>query len=112
MSDFFAVEVKKRIEAQTDHTVNFVEAYCGSIAGVAETLESVQKGILDFGGYCICSEPSKLFLRNFPYYLAFGPKKSSDLKGVKVGALVPIWRGWSTSSQSRSSPPCQKDIWL
>ncbi len=53
MSDFFAVEVKKRVEAQTDHTVTFVEAYGGSIAGVAETLESVQQGILDFGGYCI-----------------------------------------------------------
>lgn len=78
MSDFFAVEVKNRVEAQTDHTVTFVEAYGGSIAGVAETLESVQQGILDFGGYCICFEPSKLFLHNFPYYLAFGPQKSSD----------------------------------
>ncbi|MEP4248053.1 C4-dicarboxylate TRAP transporter substrate-binding protein [Tateyamaria sp.] len=78
MSDFFAVEVKKRVEEQTDHTVTFVEAYGGSIAGVAETLESVQQGILDFGGYCICFEPSKLFLHNFPYYLAFGPQKSSD----------------------------------
>lgn len=78
MSDFFAVEVKARVEAQTDHTVTFVEAYGGSIAGVAETLESVQQGILDFGGYCICFEPSKLFLHNFPYYLAFGPEKSSD----------------------------------
>ena len=78
MSDFFAVEVKARVEAQTDHTVTFVEAYGGSIAGVAETLESVEQGILDFGGYCICFEPSKLFLHNFPYYLAFGPQKSSD----------------------------------
>ena len=78
MSDFFAVEVKKRVEERTDHSVTFVEAYGGSIAGVAETLESVQQGILDFGGYCICFEPSKLFLHNFPYYLAFGPQKSSD----------------------------------
>ena len=78
MSEFFAVEVKARVEAQTDHSVNFIEAYGGSIAGVAETLESVQSGILDFGGYCICFEPSKLFLHNFPYYLAFGPQKSSD----------------------------------
>lgn len=78
MSEFFAVEVKKRVAANTDHTVDFIEAYGGSIAGVAETLESVQQGILDFGGYCICFEPSKLFLHNFPYYLAFGPQKSSD----------------------------------
>jgi len=78
MSDFFAVEVQKRVEEKTDHTVKFVEAYGGSIAGVADTLESVQQGVLDFGGYCICFEPSKLFLHNFPYYLAFGPQKSSD----------------------------------
>ena len=78
MSDFFAVEVKSRVEAQTDHKVTFVEAYGGSIAGVADTLESVQKGILDFGGFCICFEPSKMFLHNFPYYMAFGPQKSSD----------------------------------
>ena len=78
MSDFFAAEVKKRVEEQTDHTVNFVEAYGGAIAGVADTLESVQQGILDFGGFCVCFEPSKMFLHNFPYYLAFGPQKSSD----------------------------------
>jgi len=78
MSDFFAAEVKKRVGERTEHTVNFIEAYGGAIAGVADTLESVQQGILDFGGYCVCFEPSKLFLHNFPYYLAFGPQKSSD----------------------------------
>ncbi len=78
MSDFFAVEVKNRVAAETDHTVNFIESYGGAIAGVADTLESVQQGILDFGGYCICFEPAKMFLHNFPYYLAFGPQKSSD----------------------------------
>jgi len=78
MSEFFAVEVKSRVEEQTDHTVEFVEAYGGAIAGVADTLESVQNGILDFGGFCICFEPAKMFLHNFPYYMAFGPQKSSD----------------------------------
>ena len=78
MSDFFAAEVKSRVAERTEHKVNFVEAYGGSIAGVADTLESVQSGILDFGGFCICFEPSKMFLHNFPYYLAFGPQKSSD----------------------------------
>lgn len=78
MSDFFVEEVKNRVAERTEHKVNFVEAYGGSIAGVADTLESVQQGILDFGGYCICFESSKLFLHNFPYYLAFGPQKSSD----------------------------------
>lgn len=33
---------------------------------------------MDFGGFCICFESSKMFLHNFPYYLPFGPQKSSD----------------------------------
>jgi len=78
MSDFFAAEVKKRVEENTEHKVEFIEAYGGAIAGVADTLESVQQGILDFGGYCVCFEPAKLFLHNFPYYMAFGPQTSSD----------------------------------
>ncbi|MEP5759004.1 MAG: C4-dicarboxylate TRAP transporter substrate-binding protein [Litoreibacter sp.] len=78
MSDFFAVEVSRRVEEETDHKVEFIEAYGGAIAGVADTLESVQQGILDIGGFCICFESSKMFVHNFPYYLAFGPQKSSD----------------------------------
>lgn len=78
MSDFFAVEVSRRVAEQTEHKVEFIEAYGGAIAGVADTLESVQQGILDVGGFCICFEPSKMFLHNFPYYLAFGPQNSSD----------------------------------
>lgn len=75
---FFVPEVKKRVAAETDHTVEFVEAYGGSIAGVAETLESVQNGILDIGAYCFCFEPAKLFLHNFPYYAPFGPQDSAQ----------------------------------
>lgn len=78
MSSFFAAEVTKRVAERTDHKVTFIEAYGGSIAGVADTLESVQQGILDVGAFCICFEPAKMFLHNFPYYLAFGPEKSSD----------------------------------
>ena len=78
MSAFFAAEVTKRVSERTEHEVNFIEAYGGAIAGVADTLESVQQGILDIGAFCICFEPSKMFLHNFPYYLAFGPGKSSD----------------------------------
>lgn len=77
VADFFVPEVKKRAEA-AGHTVEFVEGYGGAIAGVAETLESVQNGILDIGAYCICFEPAKLFLHNFPYYTPFGPQDSAQ----------------------------------
>ena len=75
-ANFFVPEVKRRIAEETEHEVEFVEGYGGAIAGVAETLESVQNGILDIGAYCICFEPAKLFLHNFPYYAPFGPQDS------------------------------------
>lgn len=77
VANYFVPEVKARAEA-AGHTVEFVEGYGGAIAGVAETLESVQNGILDIGAYCICFEPAKLFLHNFPYYIPFGPQDSEQ----------------------------------
>ena len=75
-ANFFVPEVKRRVAEETEHEIEFVEGYGGAIAGVAETLESVQNGILDIGSYCICFEPAKLFLHNFPYYAPFGPQDS------------------------------------
>ncbi len=77
-ADYFVPEVKRRVAEETDHTITFVEGYGGAIAGVAETLEAVQNGILDIGSYCICFEPAKLFLHNFPYYAPFGPQDSAQ----------------------------------
>jgi C4-dicarboxylate-binding protein DctP len=76
IENYFVPEVKRRVEEETEHSITFVEGYGGAIAGVSETLESVQNGILDIGGYCFCFEPSKLFLHNFPYYAPFGPEDS------------------------------------
>ena len=76
MRDYFVPEVERRVASETKYKVNFVEGYGGSIASPAETLEAVQSGILDIGGYCVCFEPSKLFLHNFMYFTPFGPKES------------------------------------
>ncbi len=82
---FFVPEVTRRVAEETDHEVVFVEGYGGSIAGVAETLEAVQNGILDIGAFCICFEPAKLFLHNFPYYAPFGPEDSAQaLQAVRA----------------------------
>lgn len=77
-AEYFVPEVVRRVAEETEHEVEFVEGYGGAIAGVAETLEAVQNGILDIGSYCICFEPSKLFLHNFPYYAPFGPQDSEQ----------------------------------
>lgn len=75
---FFVPEVVRRVAEETEHEIEFVEGYGGAIAGVAETLEAVQNGILDIGAYCMCFEPAKLFLHNFPYYAPFGPSDSAQ----------------------------------
>lgn len=85
MANYFVPTVKERVAAETDHTIDFVEGYGGAIAGVAETLEAVQNGILDIGAYCFCFEPAKLFLHNFPYYAPFGPQDSDQqMKAVRA----------------------------
>ena len=76
LQKFFVPEVERRVAEETDYKLQFVEGYGGSIATVSETLESVQSGILDIGAYCVCFEPSKLFLHNFMYFVPFGPQDS------------------------------------
>lgn len=72
MIDYFQKELKERVEARTDHTLNFVEGYSGSIVKVTEVLEGVQDGILDIGGFCYCFEPSNLPLHAFQVMMPFG----------------------------------------
>jgi TRAP-type C4-dicarboxylate transport system substrate-binding protein len=78
MQNYFEPELKKRVEERTDHTVNFVEGYSGSIVKVNETLEGVQDGIVDIGGFCFCFEPSNLPLHAFQVMLPFGPTDSEQ----------------------------------
>jgi C4-dicarboxylate-binding protein DctP len=72
MQNFFVPEVTKRVAAKTRHKVEFVEGYGGAMVKVADTLEGVQSGIIDIGGYCFCFEPSNLPLQAFQIMLPFG----------------------------------------
>lgn len=72
MQNYFVPEVTKRVKERTKHTVEFVEGYGGSMVKVADTLEGVQSGIIDIGGYCFCFEPSNLPLHAFQVMLPFG----------------------------------------
>ncbi|WP_299484229.1 C4-dicarboxylate TRAP transporter substrate-binding protein [uncultured Roseibium sp.] len=72
MIDYFQPELKRRVEERTDHTINFVEGYSGSIVKVTEVLEGVQDGIIDIGGFCYCFEPSNLPLHAFQVMMPFG----------------------------------------
>ena len=72
MKDYFQAELKKRVEERTEHKINFVEGYSGSIVKVYETFEGVRDGIVDIGGFCYCFEPSNLKLHAFQVMLPFG----------------------------------------
>jgi TRAP-type C4-dicarboxylate transport system substrate-binding protein len=72
MQNYFVPEVTKRVAERTKHKVEFVEGYGGAMVKVAETLEGVQSGIIDVGGYCFCFEPSNIPLHAFQVMLPFG----------------------------------------
>lgn len=72
MLNYFQPELKKRVEERTDHTVNFIEGYSGSVVKITEVFEAVQDGILDIGGTCLCFEPSNLPLHSFQAMAPFG----------------------------------------
>jgi TRAP-type C4-dicarboxylate transport system substrate-binding protein len=72
MKDYFQVELAKRVAARTEHKINFIEGYSGSIVKVYETFEGVRDGIVDIGGFCYCFEPSNLKMHAFQVMLPFG----------------------------------------
>jgi C4-dicarboxylate-binding protein DctP len=86
MQNFFVPEVTKRVAERTQHKVEFIEGYGGSMVKTADTLEGVQAGIIDIGGYCFCFEPSNLPLHAFQVMLPFGPM--SSVKSVTLARAV------------------------
>ena len=86
MQNFFVPEVTKRVAARTSHKIEFVEGYGGSMVKVADTLEGVQSGLIDIGGYCFCFEASNLPLNAFQVMLPFGSMNSET--SVKLARTV------------------------
>jgi len=86
MQNFFVPEVTRRVKEKTSHTVEFVEGYGGSMVKVADTLEGVQSGIIDIGGFCFCFEPSNLPLHAFQVMLPFGTM--DPVTSVKMARAV------------------------
>jgi TRAP-type C4-dicarboxylate transport system substrate-binding protein len=86
MQNFFAPEVTKRVAERTKHKVEFVHGYGGAMVKVADTLEGVQSGIIDIGGFCFCFEPSNLPLHAFQVMLPFGTM--DPVTSLKVARAV------------------------
>jgi TRAP-type C4-dicarboxylate transport system substrate-binding protein len=86
MQSFFVPEVTKRVAARTKHKVEFIEGYGGAMVKVADTLEGVQSGIIDIGGYNFGFEPSNVPLHAFQIMLPFGTM--SPVKSVQIARAV------------------------
>ncbi len=62
----------KASAAKSGHTVEFVEAWGGSVTKMSETSATVQGRLLDISYVTFPAEVSKFPLHNFPYWLPFG----------------------------------------
>ncbi|MAK12600.1 MAG: hypothetical protein CMI73_02900 [Candidatus Pelagibacter sp.] len=82
--EWFAPELKKRIESQTKHTVVIQELHAGQVAKVTEVLEATRDGLLDIGFTCLIFEPSNGFVNNFTLMVPFS---SPDAKVVTKAAI-------------------------
>jgi TRAP-type C4-dicarboxylate transport system substrate-binding protein len=71
MSKFFAPRVKARVEKETKYKINFKEHYSGTVVKVFDTLEGVQDGRLDIGGWCVCFDDDKAMAMNISYFVPF-----------------------------------------
>lgn len=83
--EWFAPELKKRIEERTDHTVNIQELHAGQVAKVTEVLEATRDGLLDIGFISLIFEPSNGFMQNFTLFLPFN---SPDAEKVTEAVLA------------------------
>lgn len=81
--EWFAPELKKRVEERTDHTINIQELHAGQVAKVTEVLEATRDGILDIGFISLIFEPSNGYLQTFTLFLPFN---SPDAKMVTQAA--------------------------
>jgi len=72
MKDQFAKRVSERAAKETKYKVNFKHHYAGSLVKVHDTLEGVQDGRLDIGGWCVCFDDDKAMALNITYYVPFG----------------------------------------
>ncbi|MEE9196409.1 MAG: hypothetical protein V3U44_11250 [Alphaproteobacteria bacterium] len=71
MSKYFAPRVKARVEKETKYKIKFQEHYSGTVVNVFDTLEGVQDGRLDIGGFCVCFDDDKAMAMNLAFYVPF-----------------------------------------
>ncbi|MGE0257006.1 MAG: TRAP transporter substrate-binding protein DctP [Alphaproteobacteria bacterium] len=69
---YMAPQLKARVAARTKHQVNVLELYSGSAIKLPETIDALNKGIVDIAGGCYCFHPSEFPMHAFQIWLPFG----------------------------------------
>jgi TRAP-type C4-dicarboxylate transport system substrate-binding protein len=64
--------VTERVKKETGHTLEWTEAWGGTVCKLGECLEAVESGLLDAGEFQTPFDPSKLIAHNFAYFVPFG----------------------------------------
>lgn len=95
MREVFQIGVQERVAKETSHTVEWVEAYGGSVCKLGECLEAVESGLLDIGDVESIFEPAKLQALNFSLFVPFStPDPVLNTKVVQqVYEAVPALKG-------------------
>ncbi len=71
LTDTFIPAVNKALEG-SGHTINWTEAYGGTLAAVGGELEAIEDGLAEIGVVPTVFEPTSLPLQNITYFTPFG----------------------------------------
>jgi TRAP-type C4-dicarboxylate transport system substrate-binding protein len=87
----FIPRVMARVAKETKYKIKFKEHYAATVVNVFDTLEGVQDGRLDLGGWCVCFDDDKAMAMNFAFYVPFSHPNAitSRLIGRKLLAKFP-----------------------
>jgi C4-dicarboxylate-binding protein DctP len=85
LESWFVPELKARVAAETNHTLEVIEGYGGSIATLGEVLGATQSGLLDIGAIIYPFEPSNLLLHNLEMKIPFSsPDPEIAIKAMRA----------------------------
>ena len=80
--DFTAAEIQKRVAQRTEHEIEWVFAWGGSVAKLGNVLEAVETGLLDVGFVSYQFEPTKCQIHNWSNHIPFNTTDMYQLHRV------------------------------
>lgn len=80
--------IMERAAKETKYTVKFREHYAGTVVNVFDTLEGVQDGRLDMGGWCVCFDDDKAMAMNLPFFVPFQHPSAVVQRNIGIKLLA------------------------